>query len=210
MVLFDIGSGSVGGALVTIESDNTPTLHFSVRTPIPFLREPAFEILAREMLKALRITANEIAQHISKTVRGKSKEHITDQVHCVYSSDWYVAKTHQLVEAKKEPFSVNRKLIHAHLKKTEEAFRESVTKGDSKVAGDLVDVEQHVIQTILNGYPTENPYGKRVTRFGMSVYTSLISQTVQSYVQTTLKEVLHSREVRSHTFLLAYFLAVKD
>jgi hypothetical protein len=57
--------------------------------------------------------------------------------------------------------------------------------------------DESIIGTILNGYETSNPYGRRVHRASVIVLSSLIDEKVAEAISTTLRRIFHTDNVRS-------------
>lgn len=210
VVVFDIGSGSVGGSLVIIESDKTPTILYTTRIPMVFKNTPHLEHLAVEMLKALQKSAEKIAiyaaAHLMKEAGGKSMQ----EVHCVFSSIWYKAKTHTTVSKEEKSFLITKRFIDRLLADAEEKFRHEIQSTDKEMTKNLTSLESKVIQTTLNGYQTSHPYGKRVRRIELALYISLLSSTIEKHVFNVVDEMLGVEKKFSHTFLLTFFSGVRD
>ena len=112
VVLFDIGSGSVGAALVVFGKDDKPTILHSVRAPITFQKEIRPDLFIKRMLHSLESVALELEQKgIAKLGRGIfGKKHI-GEILCVFSSPWYTSQTKILTYERKKPFMVDSRLI---------------------------------------------------------------------------------------------------
>ena len=86
VAIFDIGSGSVGGAIARIPADpkGIPTIIKGTRTEIPVRDEFDFKVSLDDMGKAL----NEVAQNLLQ-----SKVAPITEIVCVLASPWYLSET---------------------------------------------------------------------------------------------------------------------
>jgi len=210
VVVFDIGSGSVGGSLAVIESDKTPTILYTTRVPMVFKNTPHLEHLVVEMLRSLQKSAEKVAIYAAAHLLKEVGMGSIQEVHCVFSSSWYKAKTHITVLKEKKPFLITEKFIDHLLVDAKEKFRHEIQSMDGEMTKDMVSLESKVIQTTLNGYQTSHPQGKRVRRIELALYTSLLSSTIEKHVFNVVDEMLGVDKKFSHTFLLAFFAGVRD
>jgi len=210
VVLFDISSGSVGAALCTLEADETPTIYYATRVPIEFRRTPTFEELAAEMFKVLNVVVGDVASHIRSSQGIPGAIGHPKEAHCLFSSSWCSAHMKTLVASKEQPFVVTRRFIDHMLKDYEDQFRKATAKGNTEVAEDLMLLEQSVIDATLNGYPTSRPMGKRAARLELHLYVSFVSKKLSTQLSESIEESLGVSSVVPHSFLLAFFSAVRD
>jgi len=110
----------------------------------------------------------------------------------------------------RKPFLITKRFTDHLLADAKEEFRHEIQSMSKEMAKNLISLESKVIQTTLNGYQTSHPYGKRVTRIELALYISLLSSTVEEQVSTVVDEMLGVEKKFSHTFLLAFFAAVRD
>ena len=209
-VIFDIGSGSVGAALSIIEPDKTPTMLYTTRVLMVFKSRPQFEELVSEMLKALRKSAEKLARYAAAHLEKETGEKRLHEVHCIFSSSWHTAKTHSIISKNKQPFLITERFVERLLADALDEFRLEIKSTGGSALKDLTVLENKVIQTTLNGYPTSQPYGKRVVRAELALYTSLISSAVEDCVFDVVEEMLGVEKKISHTLLLAFFIGVRD
>lgn len=85
-----------------------------------------------------------------------------------------------------EPFTFSKSMMAAALKKTR-------TASDN---GRLL-VDESVIGTILNGYETHNPYGKKANRASVVILTSLIDENIAENIHSILRVLYHTKNVFS-------------
>ena len=101
-IIFDIGSGSVGGALVTYATDSAPRVRYSRRLPIPFQQELDFERFVRAMLSTLLDVALKVqSEGIPAMVSAEGKSIQIDEVLCIFSAPWTLSNADPLTEAQR-------------------------------------------------------------------------------------------------------------
>ena len=98
-IIFDIGSGSVGAALVELSYFNKPTILYSTRKDIAFKEE----VNPDKLLSSMKIAMESVALNVQKIgfknealVRLKNKDIGT--IYCVFSSPWYLAQPKKITQ----------------------------------------------------------------------------------------------------------------
>ena len=94
VAIFDIGSGSIGGAIVKLpnNSGELPTIIKSARTDIAFSESSDFDILIKNMLRAINTTAKNLNKNNTSSIK---------EVFCILSSPWYLSET-RIVKTERE------------------------------------------------------------------------------------------------------------
>lgn len=206
--VFDIGNGSVGGALVKLSSAHPPIILYSHREPIGILSHVTGKRLESRMLKLLRDVAEHIAKdglshirmnYFGPTIRG---------VHCVYASPWYVAETKTVSSELDRPKAVTQAYIDSLLQKEQEAFEQSLRSAEGGAMAEAKLIERKVIDVRLNGYSVADPVGQEAKTVELSFFTSFVSEPVLKEIELLLRRVFNYRKIRHHTFALAGWEAV--
>lgn len=200
----DIGSSSVTGALVSYRTENDkkiPTVIFTQTVEMTIPEDINFERFIAEMLRALGLVSQGIVT---------SKLGVPRKIHCFLASPWYSSETHLLSLKKDTPFVFTQK-ISQNLISSEVASFQERQLARYKEAGDKVSIiENHIVHAVLNGYPSKDPYGKKVSEVELSLFLSIASDRVLNDILNTLRKVFHSRHVEFHSFLFAGFTVIRD
>jgi hypothetical protein len=166
VAIFDIGSGSVGGALVRIPQNkkDLPTIIKSTRTDIVNRKEVDFNLFLNDMILALGFTSQDIYQ---------SKLGAPDEIVCVLASPWYLSETRMIKMSKEHSFVFTKKIVNDLLLNEVELldkdFKEKYNGLDS-----LPEIIEHpIVGVSLNGYQVDDPLGKRTKSLEMSMIISL-------------------------------------
>lgn len=200
--VFDISSGSVGGSLVSISSKQVPLILYTTRVPITFQEERTEEGLLFAMLSSLRVSAERLHKHLLHT-----KDHLK-QINVVFASPWHLSRTHLIKAREEKPFVVTERYLRDMMR----AAKQHSLKGAHATVSDkqLVRLEETIIQTYLNGYPTSDPYGKRAAKLDAVVYLSFIDHSVRSCVLKELEKFFGNVDIDLHSFLLTAFFAARE
>jgi len=211
-VVFDIGSASVGGALVAAPDESGKAkIIYSTRIAITFQEDINYDRLMIEMLSAMKSVATNIEQDgIRKSGNEIDVGDIRD-VFCVFASPWYVSDINVLKVQRDEPFMISPEFISDIIKAKDEKFKESLRQQlDNKEITNSKLIEKNIIQILLDGYNTDSPHGKKANSIEMTVFKSMISGEIEKKVKELLEKVFSASDISLHTFSLASFGAVRD
>jgi len=193
-VLVDIGSASVGGAYVHIVEGKAPQLCYTAR--IPVVRHEQESITA-SMLRALdQLVLMLVSEGGPALYREVGNAHI-DMIVASVAAPWQETTVRTVSLQEKYPFTFTRLLMQRAVT--------TKTPPPGRVVSDT-----SVIATTLNGYATENPWGKRVTRADLTVLTSTIEKLVVHDITKTLQSAFHSHHVEITAFAPVSFAVITD
>lgn len=210
-IVFDIGSGHVGAALVVFSKDTHPTILWNTRIPMVFQQHIDFNRFLQGMLETLRSAAGELEQKGMPLMRQKYGHLPIGEVTCIFSSPWYISQTKIIVLEKKQPFEVTKDFIGDVLAKAEKQFQRSAAlQKVRKKLGESIIVERHIIETALNGYQTEQPYGKMARSVRVSLFLSMIGAEVAEKTRDVLEKFFNARTLSFHSSAIVSFSVVRD
>jgi hypothetical protein len=214
-LIFDIGSGSVGGALVSLAplgSGQQSEIHYITRQDLPPIGKRDANSFIAAMGKALEAAAADI--HQNGLSRLKSTSHANSSVasaYCVLSSLWYVSELRDLTVNKERPFVVTERHIEGLVDRQEEYVKKSeLLEYAEKSNDEFVRLDHKVIDVRLNGYQLSNPYGKTANTISANVYLSLVPQAVIKAADRAISHYFHPELFNFHSFGLASFSILRD
>ena len=203
VAIFDIGSGSVGGALVRIPADknNLPTIIKSTRTDIVNRKEIDFNLFLNDMILALGFTSKALYQ---------SKLGAPDEVVCVLASPWYLSETRMIKMSKEHSFTFTKKIVDDLLKKEIEALTADYKNkyGGVESAPDVI--EHPIVGVSLNGYQVDDPLGKRTKSIEMSMVISLSPKICLDKISETIAMSFSNIPISFSSFMVASYISVRD
>jgi hypothetical protein len=202
VALFDIGSESVGGALVHIPFDReeTPTILKSVRTSIRVRSDLDFDTLLIDMTKALGVASHELYQ---------KKLGRVDKIMCVLASPWYISETREIKMSRKSSFTLTNHVANELLQKEVALLKDTYEKKYGKDT-DAEILEHHIVGVALNGYPTIDPIGKRSRSIEMDMVVSLSPKTCLDKIKETVAQTFHDTPVRFASFATTSYFVIRD
>lgn len=205
VAIFDIGSGSVGGAIVRIPTDGkgVPVILRSVRTEIRFREDTNsdFNLFMKDMIYALYLSANSLYN---------KKAGAPDEIICVLASPWYLSETRTVKMSREKPFIFTKRLaselIHKEISGLTELYKDKY--GNLESAPQMI--EQHTMAVLLNGYSINDPLGKKCRFLEINMVISLAPSLCLDKIRETLSKIFHHTKVTFSSFTLATYLAIRD
>lgn len=203
VAIFDIGSGSVGGAIASIPFDNKniPKIIKSVNTEIKIEGKFDFKSLIDEMSSALNQTAIKL---YNKKI-GAPKE-----IYCFFSSPWYISETKTIKMVQDKTFIFTNNLAEELIKKEVSNFTEVYINKYSTVDDSAEIMEKHITSISLNGYPVDQPLGMKCQSVEMNMVISLSPKICLDKIRETLLKTFHHPKINFSSFTLATFFAIRD
>lgn len=211
-VVFDVGSASVGGALIMAPEENSKAkIIYDVRIPITFQKNIDYDRLMAEMLSTLKSVVVDIEQNGIRKFGDEIGVQNIINVFCVFASPWYVSDINILKFQKDKPFTISLEFISKIIKDSDKKFKKLSEKqfGDKEIINPRL-IEKNIIQILLNGYSTNIPYGKKASHIDMTLFRSVISGEVEKKTRDVLEKTFSASDISFHTFSLASFLVVRD
>lgn len=199
VLVFDIGSSSVGGAIFLMQDSGIPEIILAVREPINLPKNLDVKVLLSSTLKTLEI----VSEKIYKAGMGKP-----DQIFCVLSSSWHISQTRIINYEKNTPFIFTTKLADELVKKEVALFQEEHVKkyGEEPVRA----IELKNIKIMLNGYETSNPLDQKATHLEMTIFISISPEEFLKSIESIVGQHFHFKEIKFSSFVMTSFTVVRD
>ncbi|HEY5587994.1 MAG TPA: hypothetical protein VIK86_03455 [Candidatus Paceibacterota bacterium] len=204
IAIFDIGSGSVGGAMVKIPIDGSgvPVILKSVNNnEIKFRKDFDFNSMLKDMTSALYLTANSLFD---------KKAGAPDEIFCVLASPWYLSETIVIKMAREKSFIFNKRLANDLIQKEILNLTEIFKNKYSDEEGSPEIIEQNTMAVSLNGYTMIDPLGKKCNSLRMDMLISLAPKLCLNKIRDTLSKIFNHTKISFSSFTMASFLAVRD
>jgi hypothetical protein len=213
-VIFDIGSGSVGAALVQIEADQNlkPRLLYNTRIPISYQHIPNFETLTKSMLATLldiTLCLQTEGIPLLQDNNAHKKDQAVDYVLFTFASPWCATQAKVFTISNKRPFEVTHNMVDELVEKEIKAFdssRKETIEGDDK----LILIDKQIIHSTLNGYSTASPYGRTARKADFHLVLSVIPKNVYDKTGEVVNQLLNGRAGNYNTFAITSFTAIRD
>jgi hypothetical protein len=194
VALIDIGSASVGGAYVQYRDGEQPVIYYTARVAV----EPREgESITDSMMRSLSFLDRLMVEEGAPTLRREVGSGHVEEVLVSVSAPWQetVITTTRIEE--RHPFT----FTHHHL---------DLAGRGAPIGTDKVRSGRTVIASILNGYETSNPFGKRASRADLIVLTSTIDRTALKLIQAGLRKTFHTSAITVTAFAPVSYAVFRD
>ena len=210
VLIFDIGGTSVGAALALLAPGEKP---FIVHATREWLR-PMEEVSLSRLTGLLEAGIDSVSKDIlSIGVRRLAAAGyggaLPKAVHCFVTAPWYVPHMGTVRIAGEKPFQVT----HGIFERAIDGEKKSIEKklGVSSSNGSTLSVmENQILSCAVNGYATENPYGQHADNVEFLLYTALADRDPLAGFTARIGRTFHVDATEPHSFLLAFFSAIRD
>ncbi|KKW40127.1 MAG: hypothetical protein UY89_C0005G0014 [Parcubacteria group bacterium GW2011_GWA1_54_9] len=180
VVLIDIGAASVAGAYVHYKEGETPALLYTRRLPIEIRKEEPREAA---MLRALSILCENLIREGSPILVRTVGNGSVDNILVSIDAPWQETNVRTESFEKKDDFIFTKSMVAKVLEQTKDVRQKKIV------------VDESIIGTILNGYETSDPYGKKAHRASIVILTSLIDQRIASSVTSIVQSAYHTKRI---------------
>ncbi|MCI0597890.1 hypothetical protein L0Y34_02360 [Candidatus Parcubacteria bacterium] len=181
VALIDISSTSVGAAYAVLSKKTAPHIVYSVRIPFDTKKDAQ-----ANLMWTLGAVSYAMATKGAPLLRKSTGNGGVHRAQILVSSPWQTAVLHIESIEKKQPFSVTASMLSDALAKA---------KGNDAA----------VIATVLNGYETGVPIGKRVTRAEIYVLSSKQDTEVWPRARSVIRQFAGAQVMKPLSFpILAY------
>ncbi|MDP6527769.1 MAG: hypothetical protein QF858_02730 [Candidatus Pacebacteria bacterium] len=198
IALFDIGSGSVGGAIARFSGDDRPTITYSTRKSLPLHKELNPDKLSYHTISALNEVGNEL---IRKGLEGGE----VFGVLCTVSSPWSTVEP-ATVSAE----GVERNITEDYLERILEQGREDIRRNASDDRSGMNLVEETVVRTLADGRELWDLESQRANRVDISMLQGFVSDRFHKQAEDTLERIFGATPIVVQTSILPLFLATRD
>lgn len=187
VMLIDIAADSVAGAYARYEESlpagrqgKTPALLYTRRLPI---ENRTNESRVRAMLRTLLVLGNELIREGAPILMRATGSGTANTILVSVDTPWQETKVRMENFERKDPFVFTKSMVDTMLKET------SVVPTEKFLA------DESIIGSILNGYETHDPYGKKVRRASLVILTSLIDKNIFDTIVSALRSLFHTKNI---------------
>lgn len=182
LVLVDISAGSVAGAYAYYQEGSVPVLLYTRRLPIEMRMDEPHE---RAMLRALEVLGSLLLREGAPILARHTGSGSADTVLFSVDAPWQETSVRTESFERATPFVFTKSMVATALEQTSVA-----------APGKLL-ADESIIGTILNGYETREPYGKKVHRSSVIVLSSFIDEKVGEAIVGVLRGLFHTKNIFS-------------
>ncbi|MBI2100264.1 MAG: hypothetical protein HYT48_02920 [Candidatus Vogelbacteria bacterium] len=194
VAIIDIGSTSVGGALLNVSRQprgkkvgkTCVEITKAARHSINFQEEIDIKRFLVGMDNALKQTVAELQAN---------NQSAPSRIICFLSSPFHASQTRLINHAEPKPFTVTPRLVADLMLAELEKFSDSRHE----------IIENKIMQIKLNGYPTTAPYRKRASELSLANFVSVASHDTLERFQKIIIGGFHQSRIEWHSFAFTFF-----
>ncbi|MFH1608485.1 MAG: hypothetical protein ABH951_00495 [Patescibacteria group bacterium] len=201
VLVFDVGSSSVGAAFFRTQKSGVPRIIYSIREPILLEKNIDPERFLESSLKSFELIVKKVA---SKGIGVPAK------VFCVLSSPWYASQTRIIKLEKDESFVFDTKLADSLIDKEVKAFKDEHFSNFIGEEDKIRIIELKNMKISLNGYTISSPLNQKVKSVEMMVFFSMSPENVLLKLERIIDAHYHGKEVKFSSFSIASFTVARD
>ncbi len=201
VLVFDVGSSSVGGALFWAQESGIPKIVFAIREPIILQKTLDIDKFLSSTMKSLEVVVGKIY----KAGMGKP-----EAIFCVLSSPWHVSQTRVIQLEKNTPFVFTAKLADSLIQKEITLFKEEYLAKYADIQSPVKLIEFKNIKTMLNGYESANPLNQKAKELEMTIFIGVSPEHVFKKIEETIRKCFHFEDITFSSFTLASFAVARD
>jgi cell division ATPase FtsA len=177
VVLLDISSGSVSGALVLKNKKDLPLVLNYVVREFKFRHEFDQKIVMKEMLESL----DYVCQKVQKETQA-----LPQKIYCFLDAPWAQATLLRIVLKRDKEFNFTEALAQKLINEEIENFKND--RGDLKQI-----IDKRTIETSLNGYIVDNPHNKKARSANIEIFLSLASRYLVTKIEDKIQKTFKSK-----------------
>lgn len=195
VILVDVESGSVAASWVKYVADKRPEILYTKR--IPFKVQSVVD--TDQMISALKRSLRELGTFLVPQAPAAPEKIIV-----MLSSPWYAAQVRSMHFAKTRPFVFSHKLATQMIERELELFEKGKMKEWKKFSSEHYTALEHItIETKLNGYKVNDPFGKKTINAELRAYFSMAPKFLIQLIEDALHTSFHTEvEFRTAPFAL--------
>lgn len=203
VLLLDIGSASVGGALVSFSSDSTikPVTVFATRSELVFQEDLNFESFLSLMLSSL----TEVITRIHDARVGAPQS-----IHCFLAAPWYASQSRIITLSKETPFVFTKKLADELIGKEVISFENEYARKYTSLGQKVRTLEKKIVRVMLNGYHTHEPIGLKAKELSMNLYVSISPESILHAIEEAIQKQFHISKINYSSFSFVSFITTRD
>ncbi len=180
VIFVDISAGSVAGAYAHYKKDEAPSLLYTRRLPIEIRDGEPHE---RALLRALSVLGAALIREGAPILARHTGSGSADTVLVSVDAPWQETKIRTEYFERESLFVFTKKMVAVALEKTGVA-----------PPGKLL-ADESIIGTVLNGYETNEPYGKKARRASIIVLASFIDEKISEGIAAALRSIFHTKNI---------------
>jgi hypothetical protein len=189
VVVFDIGSASVGVAIARYEGDKNIDVLFTHRELISFGTKQSADALGSYVAKTLGVVGEKAIAALG-TLKGIGGNY---SVHAVVHAPWADTYSDRAESTLTKETIITREVLQQFV-----AHQISPTTIEGRV-----EFDRHITRIELNGYATTNPYKKKAEQIAITMLKSSMAEAVHAAIFNSFANLFPNHDIHIDAFLFA-------
>ena len=183
VVLIDVGANSVAGGYARYIENETPVLLYSKRFPVEIRKGEPHE---HSILRSLSMLGDALIREGAPILMRATGSGSTGAILVSTDTPWQEITLRTEHLERKTPFLFTKSIV------------DSVLENTATTTPEKALVNESITSTILNGYETRSPYGRKVHRASLIVFSSFVEKSISESITSFVRGLFHHTEPISH------------
>ncbi len=205
IAVFDISSSSVGGAHALIGKNKNNSANVTIlvqeRRDTGLEEELDIERFVNDTARALEA----VVDHVRT-----ADVHHPEYIQVVLASPWYSTHTRTISYSRENVFTCTQRLIDSLVEKEIVYFLKQPADSGEPFGKGFKVVEQQLSNITLNGYETNDPFGKKVQSMELVLTITIVPELVVERFSGILRRSYGDRTINVTTGPYATYVALRD
>ncbi len=208
-IAVDIGSSSVGIAIVNIDSDNKNKIIWNHREFSLIHSDPS----EKQQLKQIKTTlVNAFLELSHSGMKALKESHINseiEEIQAIFSAPWSYTITKTITLKDDHPFEIKKEMINELVESAQKQGK--LNAATNKLASTLgLDISGgSVIDVSINDYSLARPINQSGRKVSLTYLQTATSQGVSKVLNETIEKFFPKAAQTSYSFMYAYYLTLK-
>ena len=210
-VIIDIGSGSVGVAIVLSDTQEAkPEVIWSHRTYVLIKDIVSTEIPMKEITTSLVNAFLQLGGDGVKALQEKDSSLHISAIQVTISAPWTYTITKSINFSDEHPFEVNETLIEELSKTAEKQAFVAILENEILQESQLEVIDNKTIHTSINGYPVKNPHKIKTREIIIAHITAITHKKIITVLEDSKNKVLPKTQMTTHSFMYMFYNVLKN
>lgn len=201
ILIFDIGSSSVGGAFFRVQKDGSPKIIYTIREPFLLSENVKIDELFNIAIQALKVVATKAS------LQGLG---VPSKIFCVLASPWHASQTRKIKYEQNSPFLFTKELADSLIQKEISNFELEHSQTPDHSISKIKTIEVKNMKTVLNGYTLNEPLNKKAKELEMTIFISMSHEEIFTKIEEAINRHFASSTIIYASFLMASFVVGRD
>lgn len=193
-LVFNIGSGSVSGAVVKFTEEPGEILTSYNKEVVPFQDQISVPKHLELMKSSLEVLATKIQ---------KSNNQKIDRIFYIFSSPWSISQTKIIKIKESKPIKITEKYLNTTIDEQEKKFQ-------AEIADSGKIIEKKIIQLKINGYVVSDYYNKSAKDLEIAVFFTVVPVNILETVEGSISKFFDIKNIWCHSLSLAMTSVIRN